>query len=705
MKNRISLFLTIPVFFFSFILSAGVKEDLKEIRKLYYSRNYKEAALLSYNTLKKMAKDSDEVLAGEIYRFGDVSYACLGKYGEQSSLQDFVMKNFPENLSVLENLNNGFSFGYILDGKLVRGYPRGVRAKSVNLQEYDRIRLLQHLYKAKKKFDHSDPAARGKYYAALTLFLAKERGETWKNQNLTSLTSVPDYNKISSYSYSPPPVDKNGDPLLYKVPSSFESAANDGERLRYCWEMMKKAPENSAVYKQAFRDFANFLYKEFDFSFLDDQLKNEYYNYEENIEKIRSLKENESICRLASGVKKITLPEEYNYIRLFREAGEDVLLARIFTSRLQLDKAVEHYKKALKKSPKNKDILKEIKNITGNHAMLLPVKMSVEGEKAEVKLIYRNGESAFVTVRELDWKKLYETFLTKRSLVNEKVPYDLYSFMGYSYWHNNKSHNLRTESPWKELAEGKIVDSFEMKLYPRKGHLNTGTKIPLAKIKKAGFYLVTVKLKNGTECETLYCVTKGTLLSINGKAGTRIIFCDAKTGKALPGKKFQLYSYRNFYARNPKDVKKYGSRNKIFTEKKEFTTGKDGSFIIPRMKENSSSFLVSFDEKYPLIMRVNNVNGNWYFSNFPERRRVFFITDRPIYKPGDTVYFTGYVRTPSYTEEKTSKIPGKYAVSLRDARNTKLYDNALSVDEKTSSFTSSVKIPEDAPLGIYRICG
>ena len=104
-------------------------------------------------------------------------------------------------------------------------------------------------------------------------------------------------------------------------------------------------------------------------------------------------------------------------------------------------------------------------------------------------------------------------------------------------------------------------------------------------------------------------------------------------------------------------------------------------------------------------MRVNNVNGNWYFSNFPERRRVFFITDRPIYKPGDTVYFTGYVRTPSYTEEKTSKIPGKYAVSLRDARNTKLYDNALSVDEKTSSFTSSVKIPEDAPLGIYRICG
>jgi uncharacterized protein YfaS (alpha-2-macroglobulin family) len=277
--------------------------------------------------------------------------------------------------------------------------------------------------------------------------------------------------------------------------------------------------------------------------------------------------------------------------------------------------------------------------------------------------------------------------------------------MGYSYWHNNKNHILRQESPWKELAEGKIIDSFEMKLNPRKGHLNTGKKIPLAKIKKAGFYLVTVKLKGGSECETLYCVSKGTLLSINNKAGTRIIFCDAKTGKALPGRKLFLYTYRTIYAKNSAEVKKYGARNKILTEKKEFTTGKDGSFIIPREKKNSTSFLVSFDEKYPLIMSVNIVSGKFHFSNFPERRRVFFITDRPIYKPGDTVYFTGYVRTPSYAGGKVGKAPGKYAVAIRGPGNTKLYDKTLSVDEKTSSFTGSVKLPENAALGTYRIYG
>ena len=176
--------------------------------------------------------------------------------------------------------------------------------------------------------------------------------------------------------------------------------------------------------------------------------------------------------------------------------------------------------------------------------MLLPVKMSVEVEEAAIKLIYRNAESASVTVRKLDWKKLYDIFLSKRSLAGERVPNNLYSFMDHSYFTNNRNQYLRNTSPWKELAEGSRIDSFEWKLKPRKGHINTGVKIPLDKIKKAGVYLVTVKLKEGTVCETLYCVTKGLLLSGNTPDGTRILFCNAKTGEALPGKKIFFHTYR-----------------------------------------------------------------------------------------------------------------------------------------------------------------
>ncbi|MBO5761359.1 MAG: hypothetical protein J6S53_07445 [Lentisphaeria bacterium] len=652
-----------------------------------------------------MVKTPDDPLAGKIYLLAHDSYARLGKYKEQSSLLDFVMQHFPENLSVLENMSPGFSYGYILDGKIVRGYPRGVRAEGVHLQEYDRIRILQHLYKAKKKFDNTPPVTKGKYYSLLAKYLKKDRGETWKYRNLTSLTIFPSYDKISSYSFSPPPVNKAGEPLLYKIPVSFENAVNDGERLRYCWEIMQHAPVNSSIYKEGKLFFADFLYKEFDFSFLDEELKREYCNYEENMEKLRSLKENESICRLASGVKKITLPEEYNYIRLFRESENFLLLARIFSSRLQLEKAVQYYRKALKKNPGNKNILNEIKNITGNSGMLLPVKMSVEGEEAAIKLIYRNAESASVTVRKLDWKKLYDIFLSKRSLAGERVPNNLYSFMDHSYFTNNRNQYLRNTSPWKELAEGSRIDSFEWKLNPRKGHINTGVKIPLDKIKKAGVYLVTVKLKEGTVCETLYCVTKGLLLSGNTPDGTRILFCNAKTGEALPGKKIFFHTYRYIYARNPREVKEFGGRSKILSGKKEFVTDKDGSFIIPYEKNFASSFLVSFDEEYPLFMRVHNVNGSFRISSFPERRKVFFITDRPIYKPGDTVYFTGYIRTPSYSPETKEKVPGKYLVSIRGARNTKLYEKTLVPDEKNGSFSDSVKIPEDAPLGTYRIYG
>ena len=140
-------------FFLFFPLFAGgeIKENLAEITKLFRANNFKEASRLAEETLKKMVKTPDDPLAGKIYLLAHDSYARLGKYNEQSSLLDFVMQHFPENLSVLENMSPGFSYGYILDGKIVRGYPRGVRAEGVHLQEYDRIRILKHLYKAKKQ--------------------------------------------------------------------------------------------------------------------------------------------------------------------------------------------------------------------------------------------------------------------------------------------------------------------------------------------------------------------------------------------------------------------------------------------------------------------------------------------------------------------------------------------------------------------------
>ena len=245
MKKNISFFTAVLLFFCIFSLFADVKENIAEIEKLYRNGNYKQSALLAENVLRKLKKNSHGDLAGIFYDYGKKSYARLGEYEKQFSLQQFVMEHFPENLSVLEKLDNDFSSGYILEGKVVRGYPRGIRAEIINLKEYDRIRLLQHIYKVKKKFDKETSVVKGRYYSLLAKFLQRESGESWKLQNLTSLKEPPRYDKKFSGSYSPPPVDKNNEPLLYKVPSSFENGANDGERLRYCWEMMQKGIESS----------------------------------------------------------------------------------------------------------------------------------------------------------------------------------------------------------------------------------------------------------------------------------------------------------------------------------------------------------------------------------------------------------------------------------------------------------------------------
>src|SRR5690606_6159276 len=73
---------------------------------------------------------------------------------------------------------------------------------------------------------------------------------------------------------------------------------------------------------------------------------------------VHTLKENETIAKLASGIKRFELPDEFNYIKIFQQIadepktghGEAALnqLAEVFSNRRQYHKAAEYWRRSIK---------------------------------------------------------------------------------------------------------------------------------------------------------------------------------------------------------------------------------------------------------------------------------------------------------------------------------------------------------------------
>ncbi len=90
-----------------------------------------------------------------------------------------------------------------------------------------------------------------------------------------------------------------------------------------------------------------------------------------------------------------------------------------------------------------------------------------------------------------------------------------------------------------------------------------------------------------------------------------------------------------------------------------------------------------------------------YSSSVPGPLRLFLDTDRPIYRPGQSVHFKGILRA---EDDASYSLPASapVVVSVRDAAWEPIYETTLAVDG-FGTFSGTIDLAEDAPLGTYRI--
>ncbi len=349
---------------------APTQDRRDALRKQFNAGNFKDA----YDGFRAMAlnKDDDPRKVGEDLSMAVEALARLGRLDESDDFREAVIAVHKSNWRLLfaaaQNLQNTQHFGFKVAGKFYRGNKRG-GGELVNSLDRDHVRSLQLMHDATAQMkSDSDGAAKGNFYLEFARMLLAGRGgqhEAWRLQSLTDLKELPDYEPGWGYynggGTRGAPVDADGNPVFYKAPKRWDDAKNDGERWRFT---LVQAVEMSADLANTARmELANFLMSQFDvqtmagYGLIGDE-GDEGKKEQTGPFAVQTLGEDETIARLAAGIKRFKLADEFNFIKIYQTVadnpktghGDQALdtLAGIFENRRQYPKAADYWRRAIK---------------------------------------------------------------------------------------------------------------------------------------------------------------------------------------------------------------------------------------------------------------------------------------------------------------------------------------------------------------------
>lgn len=697
----------------------------KSAEKLLKDGNYKEALDL----LRKLAlnKGTDAKLVGKDMQQALRCYRSLGRDAEIDAFRDEFTKLHAENWRALgeaaqSHIGGERHYGYIVAGKFERGNRRSSRgARYVNSYERDRVRALQLFGQAVELFEDGESQEQGNLllnYAFAVKFM-RDGYNSWRLQSLTDTEKLPDYESGYGYGYGyrygysaarGAPVDEDGNPVYYGIPESFEKAANDGERWR--WLLNLATQKNDSLKPQIDYDIASFFQQQFGVQTMGGYLRPHAATEKADGEldektgpfSVSTLKENETIARLATGVKRFEIPDEFNFIKLYQalaKSGKSVYqrnalhsLAGIFENRQQYSKAAGYWRESLEAYGDKYGQGDRLDQIEGNWGQFDGAKVQASEKGAELQFQFRNGNNVTFTAFPIDVPKLLadvKEYLKKRP---PRIEYQNINIgnIGYKLVYENQEQYL-----------GKKIAEWAVELKPRPNHFNRRVTIKTP-LQKAGAYLVEAKMKDGNTSRIIAWLDDTAIIQkrLNGKVMYYV--ADANSGAPVSKANVEFFGYRQQYIREnkPRATGRYETYFSNFAEKTD-----DNGMLVPDPQQLTSNY------SWVAIARTDTerfaylgFNGIWYGTTRDsqlDQNKVFTITDRPVYRPDQTVHFKFWVRNARYDKADVSQFAGKsFLVEIKNPKGEKLLAKNFTADE-FGGFEGEVELPEDATLGVYSI--
>jgi alpha-2-macroglobulin len=676
--------------------------------------NFAEA----YETLRKSILDpqGDSTKVGE-----DLARACqclqrLNRTSEINGLLEEAAAVHKDHWRPLWGVARSYMdiphYGFIVAGKFQRGQHRG-GGEMVGAVDRDRVRALQLMAKAMPSAVNDDirnDAAEFLLSFARMLLANRGHDEVWRLQYLTDLKTLPDYEENYygwRYGRSMPgaPVDAEGRPVFYTVPRSIAAAANDGQRWRWCLEQaVEISPAKLSGVRMA---FAEFLENQFGVQTMaqsgwrfgrtatDDTQEDESGTYA-----LHTLKDTETIARLATGIKRFDLPDEFNYIKIYQQIadqrqGEDLIarerLARIFENRRQYPKAAQYWRELLAEEPTsgNRDRWKaQLDQIVGAWGRFEPCQTQPAGRGATVDYRFRNGTAVEFTAQKIKVEKLLDDVKALLKSNPRKLEWNKTNI-------DNIGHRLVVENQ-TQYVEPEVIDRWRMPLRPRKNHFDDRVTVATP-LQTPGAYLVTAKMAGGNTSKIVVWIDDTAIVKKPLSGKSYYFVADAASGKPIARASLDFFGWRQQWHDRP-------PRSEVLTREFAEHTDADGQAIVDAAgQESGYQWLVTArtaDGRFAYLGFTHVWYGQWYDAEY-RATKVFTITDRPVYRPEQKVQYKFWVRHARYDMEDTSDFAGRrFSIVLRNPKGENKVLGAVQADA-WGGVTGEYALPADAMLGVY----
>jgi hypothetical protein len=721
----------------------GMIADAKAIYKHMLGGDYSDSeylkALTQYVSVTTSFSIEDEV------KFADVEQALEEALAARAN--SWRVKTGVAGL--LDYLPNA---GYMRDGKFV--YTYGWRQDMLSCQERKRVRKLQiyadALPLARKDIarinagdDEKDDAwltlaEASNYY--LTFARALHGGgayDYWRQQTLTDLSVLPDYlpatNVYRENRSSGAPVDEAGAPVFFTAPESFEAAKNDGERRQALLdELIEKFPAYKADVcsmraQEAQEVFGVQTLASYRFFFNEDSGADQE-SRQEGIWALNTLADNETIAKLATGVKRFELPPEYDYINLWREIIEIrglsdwsvlVNLAQEYQNRRQLDKAAEVWKQILDQKNIPDYVLEQAKSSLSqivDPRVSIDASSVVAGTKTDLNIRFRNAVGAEIVAKRLNVDEPLKIVRSDKfwqdygGYGNLNSVIDL--ILRQQFLPKDDKSNEQLDSKQRKLFEsfqkidfiGEEVARYSVEFEPDPNHYDKIKRVDFP-ISEPGAYLVEITATDGNKDVAIVWLRDVAIVRKPFENGRRYFALDAESGEPIVEQQIEFFVVNRRWNNG-----RYSIKTKGYTKR----TDKAGSvlFANDEIKEQHSTEVLAVvpkdgrDKKSAAQYSFMDFQGIWrvYASDdFFQNTRAFFVSDRPIYRPNQKAEFKFIVGDARYDAPDDSKWAGQELdYQILSPSGEKVAKKRVTLDEY-GAFSDSFEIPGDAKLGVYSV--
>lgn len=736
-KSRKSLVLFAAAVGFSLFVLAGwsrsaeptpTDEQRQEFLKQLKVGNFNDA-YKGFRSLA-LAKADDPLQVAEDLKNG---IECLSRLGRLDEIDDFREKAIAahgDNWRLLQGAARSYldvqHYGTMVAGKFYRGNQRGGGGWA-DASARDRVRALQLMQQALPLVaaEHVVPSPlrgreaggegaaqeseeKAEFYLEVSEAVLTGRGfnETWQLQILTDLSTLPDY----SQTWNQPdrsrgaPVDAEGNPIFYRVPKSWADAANDGQRWRWA---LAQAEEASPKRRDAVRlSFADFLQSQFDvqtmaeFSYFGHRSESVPNDKDRNGPfSVHSLGEDETIARLATGFKRFKLPDEFNFIKIDQSIANDPKsptaewaldrLGVIFENRQQFPKAADYWRRDIKQYGPGSNSYRQnaLNQIVGNWGRFGAGEIQPAGQGASVQFIYRNGRHVDFTARQIKIEKLLDDVKAYLKSHPQQLDWQKLNLQDIGY-------RLVTQNEDDYL--GKKVADWGLDLDPPAEHFDREITVATP-LQKAGPYLLTAKMADGNTSRIIVWLADTAIVKKPLSDGSLYIVADAVTGRPIPKMNVELFGYRQRYEQ---------PSNTWHTDTKDFAeySDDDGEVILAKKRAPQDFQWLAIARGDDGRLAYTGFSNIWYGELYDAQyneTKVFTITDRPVYRPGQTVKFKLWIRHAQYDNDKSEFGNREFTLQLFDPKTAKILEKTFTSDAY-GGIEGRYELPSTATLGNYQ---